>query len=150
MQLTSPKFKANQPLPKKYTCDGEGINPPLNIIRTPPKTKSLALLVEDPDAPNGIFTHWILWQIRYELAQIEEGAIPTGAKEGQNDFGKIGYGAPCPPTGHGPHRYMFKLYALDTDDLSIPISPNREDFLQAVETHVIEQAKLIGTYERQE
>lgn len=145
MKLTSPAFEHNSLMPHKYTCDGEGTNPPLQIEGLPAKTKSIALLVDDPDAPSGDFVHWLVWNIDPSIKDIREKSIPVGSVEGLTDFGKPGWGAPCPPSG--THRYFFKLYALDT---ALDISPNskKADFLNAAQGHILAQSELIGLYKR--
>lgn len=145
MQLTSSTFKDNQFIPSKYTCDGENLNPPLEISEVPANAKSLVLIVDDPDAPNGNFTHWLLWNISPSIKEIREGETPQGAVEGLNDFGKNSYGGPCPPSG--VHHYHFKLYALDTI-LELNSSATKEDLEKAIKDHVLDSAELIGLYQR--
>jgi Raf kinase inhibitor-like YbhB/YbcL family protein len=111
-RISSPAFKHNDHIPPKYTCDGADVNPPLVIENTPAGTKSLALIVDDPDAPGGMWVHWVVWNIDPAVAAIKENSVPSGAQQGINDFRSRNYGAPCPPSG--THRYFFKLYALDT------------------------------------
>jgi len=111
-QITSPVFENNGFIPKKYTCDGVDINPQLLIANVPSETKSLALIVDDPDAPAGTWVHWVVWNISPQTHEIKENSVPNGANQGLNDFRKRSYGGPCPPSG--THRYFFKLYALDT------------------------------------
>ncbi|TFF84411.1 YbhB/YbcL family Raf kinase inhibitor-like protein, partial [Candidatus Heimdallarchaeota archaeon] len=110
-KLSSPVFKHNGSIPKKYTCQGEDISPPLKIANIPDKTKSLVLIVDDPDAPVGTWIHWLAWDIDPKITNIEEASTPKGATIGKNSWGKNEYGGPCPPKGE--HRYFFKLYALD-------------------------------------
>jgi hypothetical protein len=140
--LTSPAFKNNQPIPKKYTCDGEDVNPPLNIEGTPPETKSLVLIIDDPDAPMGTWDHWIVWNIQPK-SKIEENKVP--GVEGINDFRKHSYGGPCPPSG--THRYFFKIYALDTL-LNIPANSRKKDVEKAIKDHTVAKGELIGLYTR--
>lgn len=142
LAVTSPAFKNNQFIPRKYTCDGEDVNPPLNIDGTPPETKSLVLIIDDPDAPMGTWDHWIVWNIP-SRNKIEENTIP--GVEGMNDFRKHDYGGPCPPSG--THRYFFKIYALDT---LLNISPNsrKKDVEKAIKDHTIAKGELIGLYTR--
>jgi hypothetical protein len=149
MKIESPAFENDEFIPDKYTCNGKNINPQLNFSQIPPNTKSLALILEDPDAPGGIFTHWILWQMSSEVRTIDEDSLPTTARIGKNDFSKEDYGGPCPPKGDGTHRYMFRLYALDTADLTLSTTPTREDLLQAMTGHILEEAMLIGRYKRE-
>ena len=145
MRLTSPAFENNQLIPSKYTCDGEDINPPLRIEGVPEETKSLVLIVDDPDAPLGTWDHWIVWNIDPSTSLIEENKVPEGAIEGKNDFGKNSYGGPCPPSG--THRYHFKLYALDKK-LQLDSSSEREAVEKAMEGHILDWAELIGLYGR--
>ena len=146
MKLTSPVFENNQMIPARYTCDGDDMNPPLKISVIPRATKSLALIVDDPDAPNGDWVHWTLWNILPQVDEIDEGNIPNGAVEGLTDFGRNGWGGPCPPAGR--HRYQFKLYALD-NELHLANDATKADILTAIEGHVLEQSILIGLYQRQ-
>lgn len=154
MTLTSTAFKHLGDIPPKYTCDGDDISPPLSWSDIPATALSLALIVEDPDAPDPaapqrIWTHWVLYDIPPNVDGLKEGVthseLPPGTLEGVNDWHRTGYGGPCPPIGR--HRYFFKLYALRTvlPDLG---KPNRARLLQEMEGHVIEQAELIGLYQR--
>jgi Raf kinase inhibitor-like YbhB/YbcL family protein len=144
-ELTSSAFNEGQPIPRKYSCDGENASPPLNWSSPPEGTRSLALIVHDPDAPSGDFTHWVAWGIDPGAGGLQEGAHPTG--EGANGFGENGYGGPCPPPGHGAHRYQYELFALDTE-LDLPEGASREQLEDAVEGHVLGGAELVGSYER--
>ncbi len=146
MKISSTVFDNNQFIPRKYTCDGDNINPPLLIHDVPQEAQSLVLIVDDPDAPMGTWTHWLLWNINPSTSLIEEGNIPQGAVEGLNDFGENSYGGPCPPTD--THRYHFKLYALDTI-LDIGPSSKKDDVEKAMVNHIIDWTELIGLYERQ-
>jgi hypothetical protein len=143
MKLTSSAFEQGKAIPKKYTCDGEDINPPLKIENVPEEAKSLALIVDDPDAPRGVFAHWIVWNIDPKISQIEENSKP--GTEGVNDFGKNSYGGPCPPSG--THHYHFRIYALDTL-LDLSSTSKKSDLEKAIEGHVLDWAELIGTYQR--
>lgn len=145
MKILSYAFEDNQSIPSKYTCDGENINPELTFSEIPEGTKSLVLIVDDPDAPIGIFTHWLLWNISPETSGIAEGEIPEGATQGVNDFGGIIYGGPCPPTG--THRYQFKLYALNIS-LDIQQGSKVKDVKEAMQDHILGQATLVGLYKR--
>lgn len=145
MKLTSSAFNNNQPIPSKYTCDGENVNPPLTILDVPSGTKNLALTVDDPDAPMGTWVHWILWNIDPKTSEIAENSVPAGSIQGMTNFGKPGYGGPCPPSG--THRYFFKLYALDTI-LSTLSSSKKEDLEKAFAEHVLDKTELIGLYNR--
>lgn len=145
MKLTSPAFENNQSIPSKYTCDGEDINPPLQIDEVPEGTKSLVLIVDDPDAPLGTWEHWIVWNINPSTSLIEENKVPEGAVEGKNDFGKNSYGGPCPPTG--THHYHFKLYALDKI-LELDSSSKKDALEKAMAGHILDWVELIGLYKR--
>ena len=139
MKITSPAFSNNQTLPAKYSCDGEGINPPLGFSEIPINTKSLALICDDPDAPSGSFCHWLLWNINPQETQI-------AATQGINSGEKPGYYPPCPP--QGVHRYIFSLYALDIE-LDLPSSADKSQLEQTIQNHILEQVELTGLY-RQE
>lgn len=142
MKLTSAAFENNKPIPSKYTCDDENINPPLEISEIPDNTKSLALIVHDPDAPRGDWTHWILFNIDPTNEIKENSAL---GKQGQTDFGDSKYGGPCPPSG--THRYFFELYALDTV-LDLTSSAKKPDVESAMQDHILAKAELIGNYRR--
>ena len=143
--LTSSAFSPGAELPTRYTCDGEDVSPPLAWSEPPSGTRSFALILDDPDAPRGTFTHWLAWGLRPETRQLDEGETP--AAEGQNDFGKTGYRGPCPPPGHGPHRYVFRLYALDST-LELAPGARRDDLERLIAEHRLAAAELTGTYER--
>ncbi len=145
LKLSSPVFQHNQMIPQKYTCDGADVSPPLLITNTPPGTKSLALIVDDPDAPAGIWVHWVLWNIDPKTTEIRENSVPAGAGQGMNDFRKPDYGGPCPPSG--THRYFFKLYALDAA-LNPGKGASKAALERAMKGHVIAQSELIGLYKR--
>ncbi len=144
MQLTS-VFSDNQAIPSQFTCDGENVNPELNISGTPKEAKGLSLIVDDPDAPGGDFVHWVLWNFGPETLQIKEKTAPAGAVVGKNDFGNNDYGGPCPPSGI--HRYQFKVYALDTK-LDLPASAGKKELLAAMNGHILSQAILVGSYDK--
>ena len=146
MEISSSIFFNDQLIPSKYTCDGESINPPLNFFGVPEETKSLVLIMDDPDAPAGVWAHWLVWNIPPEINEIIEGFTPKGANEGVTSSGKTGYEGPCPP--FGAHRYFFKLYALDTklDLISEKITKNVLE--QAMENHILARAELVGRYKR--
>ncbi|MFA5773167.1 MAG: YbhB/YbcL family Raf kinase inhibitor-like protein [Candidatus Paceibacterota bacterium] len=145
MKIESDIFVNNSSIPIEYTCDGKGIQPPLKISGVPAEAKSLALIVDDPDAPSGDFVHWIVWNIDPNISVIENSNVSTGAVEGYTSLNKSGFVAPCPPSGI--HHYNFKLYALDTI-LSIPKSSNKADLVRAMDKHIINNATLVGLYER--
>jgi len=132
-------------MPTKYTCDGENINPPLELSGISKETKSLVLIMDDPDAPSKTWVHWVVYNIDPSTTKIEEDSAPGGI-QGMTDFGKLGYGGPCPPSG--THRYFFKLYALDTI-LDAPSSLTKQQVLEKVRDHVIEEAEIVGLYSRQ-
>ncbi len=146
MKIQSSAFENNQSIPKKYTCDGESINPPLEIKDVPEDAKSLVLIVDDPDAPGKTYSHWIVWNISPETSFIEEGQSFQGPTEGMNDSGTNSYTGPCPPSG--VHHYHFKLFALDKTLEDNP-SLGKEDVESLMEGNVIDSTELIGTYERE-
>ncbi|OGZ44083.1 MAG: hypothetical protein A3J55_00820 [Candidatus Ryanbacteria bacterium RIFCSPHIGHO2_02_FULL_45_17b] len=150
MHILSSAFKNTDPIPKKYTCDANpltrGINPPLSISDVDQNAKSLVLIVDDPDAPGGTWVHWVVWNIRPDTREITEGSVPEGAAQGKTNRAHS-YHGPCPPSG--VHRYFFKLYALDTM-LSIPLASGAKDVIEAMEGHIVADAKIMGTYEKKE
>jgi Raf kinase inhibitor-like YbhB/YbcL family protein len=145
LELTSTAFDHGEPIPVKHTGDGEGTSPPLAWSRVPDGTRSLALIVHDPDAPSGDFTHWVAWNIDPAAGGLEEG-VPAPA-EGTHGFGEPGYAGPSPPQGHGPHRYLFRLYALD-GELDLEPGASRQQLEEEIGGHVLAEAQLMGTYER--
>lgn len=145
LSLKSLVFANNARIPGKYTCDGEDINPPLEIGGVPETTKSLVLLVDDPDAPAGTWVHWAVWNIAPTTQKIGEKSVPAGATEGVTSFGKPGYGGPCPPSGS--HRYFFKLFALDSE-LNLPTSADAKALQKAMEGHILDKTELLGLYSR--
>ena len=144
MKISSTAFANNGKIPKKYTCDGTGISPPLKISSVPKNAKSLALIVDDPDAPNGAFTHWIVWKISPKKTQFGEGE-KKGFVEGATDLGKPGYVGLCPPSGE--HRYVFKLFALDSQ-VDISNKSTKQELVTTMQNHIIQTATLIGKYSR--
>ena len=143
--LESTAFDHAQAIPNRYTCEGEDVSPPLRWANVPDAARSLALVVDDPDAPRGVFTHWVAWGLEPGAGGLSEGeAAPS---EGRNDFGTVGYRGPCPPPGHGRHRYVFRLYALD-GDLDLDSGAGKADLERAIEGQVLTMAELVGTYER--
>lgn len=136
-------FEHEQPIPRAFTCDGDDISPPLTISGLPEGTRSLALVVEDPDAPSGSFDHWVAFDIA-PTSQITEGVTDVGTS-GANSSGDLGYTGPCPPSG--THRYFFRLYALDTE-LGLTEGAGKQQVLDAAEDHVLGQGTLMGTYQR--
>lgn len=145
MQLTSSAFEHEGQIPKKYTCDGENINPPLTISEIPDGTKSLVIIVEDPDAPSGTWVHWTVWDIDPNNTEILENITPRNSTEGITDFGSTGYGGPCPPSGE--HRYYFRAYALD-DTLNLDSVTTRSLLDRFMKGHIIADAELMGKYSR--
>ena len=143
--LESSAFQNAQAIPSRHSCGGEDVSPPLRWSNLPEGTKSLALVVDDPDAPGGVFTHWLAWGLDPAAEGLGEGE--PAPREGQNDFGTTGYRGPCPPPGHGRHRYVFRLYALDTEP-ELAAGAARDELEQAIAEHVLTTAELVGTYER--
>lgn len=142
MKITSPAFENQAPIPAKYTCQGEDISPPLAIADLPDNTASLALIVDDPDAPMGTWDHWIVWNIK-PTSKIEENSAP--GTPGKNSWGRNDYGGPCPPSG--THRYFFKLYALDRE-LDLKAGATKAQLEAVMEGHILERAEAIGLYEK--
>jgi Raf kinase inhibitor-like YbhB/YbcL family protein len=150
MMLASPAFAGQQPIPKKYSCDGQSISPPLQWSAPPTGTKSLALILDDPDAPGGTFVHWVLYDLPPTARSLPEGVptvgdLPDGSKQGRNGSGTIGYTGPCPP--YGTHHYHFKLYALDTVPY-LPSGAGKSQLEQATDKHVLAYGELVGTYSK--
>lgn len=154
LKMTSAAFDANGTMPIRYTCDGDDISPPLAWSGVPDGTKSLALIVDDPDAPDPAhpkmtWVHWVLYNLPSAATELPEGvapeALPAGTQEGLNDWGRTGYGGPCPPIGR--HRYFHKLYALDTE-LSHLETPTKGELEKSMKGHILEAVELVGTYQR--
>lgn len=150
-KISSPSFNNGELIPVKYTCDGANISPPLSWTAPPERTKSFALIADDPDAPIGDWVHWILFNIPSDTRELKEESsskhnLPKATIEGMNDFRKNNYGGPCPPSG--THRYFFKLYALD---IMLPLkeSTTKKQLLDAMKGHILAEATLIGKYKRQ-
>lgn len=153
IQVASPAFGDGEMIPKQYTCDGADVSPPLQFSEVPAEAKSLVLICDDPDAPVGTWTHWVLFNLPPDAKSVAEkvpasATLATGALHGQNSWGsrKIGYGGPCPPSG--THRYYFKVYALNIK-LDLPSGTTKKHLLKAMKGHVIGQGELMGTYKRQ-
>lgn len=148
-QVKAEGFSDGGVVPRKFTCDGENLSPALEWEGAPENTRSFALVVEDPDAPVGTWNHWLLWNIPATATSIVEGYWPgrLGA-DGTNDFRKRGYGGPCPPPGHGRHRYYFKLFALNTPAIELPAGARRDQLDRALSDHILAEAQYMGTYER--
>jgi Raf kinase inhibitor-like YbhB/YbcL family protein len=145
--LTVTAFADGSLIPAKFSCEGANVSPELRWNEAPVNTKSFALIVDDPDAPAGTFTHWVLFDIPADRSSLAEGTSAVGVT-GKNDFGRAGYGGPCPPRGHGPHRYYFTLYALDTASLKLKAGAGRREMEAALRSHILAQAKYLGRYER--
>jgi len=151
MELTSSAFAEGAPIPTKYTCDEKDLSPPLKWTGVPGGAKSLALIADDPDAPVGTWVHWVLYNLPASASELPEDLpksqyLAGGGKQGLNDFRRLGYGGPCPPPGK-PHRYFFKLYALDTV-LELKPGATKKDIERAMEKHILAQGQLMGTYQR--
>ncbi|HEY9738447.1 MAG TPA: YbhB/YbcL family Raf kinase inhibitor-like protein [Trichocoleus sp.] len=152
MHLHSPEFSTGGFIPFKYTCDGENVSPPLSWDSPPEGTQSFALILNDRDAPDGHFTHWLVYNLPGNLREMPEGwgnhdHLPNGIKQGKNDFGETGFGGPCPP--EGTHRYFFKLHALD-QPVDLPAGATKEDLKQAMEGHILSSVELMGRYGKAE
>lgn len=149
MQITSSAFTDGKAIPSEFTCDGRQVSPPLQFTGIPSAAKSLVLIMEDPDVPrsirpDGLFVHWMVWNVPTTTTALAAGAVPPGVS-GKNSGGNIGYTSPCPPSGE--HRYYFRLYALDTD-LVLPSNATKADLLRAMQNHLLDQAELMGRYGR--
>jgi Raf kinase inhibitor-like YbhB/YbcL family protein len=152
MKLWSTAFDEGAILPPRFTCDGAGVSPPLEWEDIPDGTQSFALVCEDPDAPSGLFIHWLLYKLPAGSRELGEGipgdeVLSSGARQGTNSFGEVGYGGACPPKGDQEHRYIFKLHALDTD-LAVGPGASREELLIAMRNHVLADTQLMGKYKR--
>ena len=151
LSISSPAFKDGERIPAKYTCDGQGISPPLSWGEPPAGTRAFALICDDPDAPSGVFTHWVLFNLPASTRQLPEGVpaqnqLQNGALHGRNDFRRNGYGSPCPPSGPA-HRYRFTLYALDKP-LDLKAGVSKQQVIDAMKGHILAQGQLTGTYQR--
>ena len=151
VNLISPSFEHQQAIPAKHTCEGADASPALNWAGAPSSTKSLALICDDPDAPGRTWVHWVIYNIPAGTTELPEGVAKSdtvaGARQGVNDFGKVGYGGPCPPRGHGKHRYFFKLYALKSE-LDLKPRATKKQVENAMKGQILAQVELVGTYER--
>jgi hypothetical protein len=150
MQLLSDAFESAGTIPRRHTCDGENLSPPLRWRDVPRTARSLALVVEDPDAPTGHFTHWLVYNLPVDFPGLPEGvssaqSIPAGGVQGTNSFGQIGYGGPCPP--RGTHRYNFRLFALD-GPVDLPPGATRDELLDAIDPHILDSTELLGHFSR--
>lgn len=150
--LNSPAFADGQAIPAKYTCDGENVSPPLEWRGAPAETRSFVLILDDPDAPSGLFRHWAVYNIPPDRTGLPEGAGSGAAREGLpqgvNDFGQRRYDGPCPPRGHGPHLYHFRLAALDTPHLELPPTIKVAEVWTTARPYMIGEAELVGQYGR--
>jgi len=151
IKITSSAFEDGGLIPAKYTCDGADVSPPLQWDAVPEGTKSIAFICDDPDAPMGTWVHWVLFNLPSDAKELAENipteeTLPNGAKQGVNDFGRVGYGGPCPPGG--THRYFFKIYALDTE-VGLQAGADKRRLLKTMEGHILGQDQLIGKYKRQ-
>jgi hypothetical protein len=151
IQISSTAFAEGQPIPDKYTCAGQDVSPPLTWSSAPASTKSFALIADDPDAPVGTWVHWVIYNLPPTATSLAENTpsspeLPDGSKQGVNDFGNVGYGGPCPPPGR-PHRYFFKIYALDAV-LNLKSGATKKELLKAMSGHVLGEGQLMGTYQR--
>jgi Raf kinase inhibitor-like YbhB/YbcL family protein len=150
MKLISTAFDEGAMIPEKYTCDDIDISPPLNWSSVPEGTKSFAIICDDPDAPMGTWVHWVIYNLPANINELSENVpdldiLPNGVKQGKNDFGKIGYGGPCPPGG--THRYYFKIYALN-EEFNIEAGITKSELLKAIEGHILSEGQLMGRYKR--
>jgi Raf kinase inhibitor-like YbhB/YbcL family protein len=149
-QISTSAFRNSSPIPKKFTCDGPDVSPPLSWTDPPPKTKSFALVTDDPDAPSGLWVHWVLYDLPADTRKLPEGVardprLPNGALQGRNDFGKTGYNGPCPPRGSA-HRYFFKLYALDSPT-GLKAGATKAELERVMSGHILAQAQLVGVFQ---
>jgi hypothetical protein len=151
IKITSSAFENECIIPAKYTCDGVDISPPLQWEGIPEGAESIALICDDPDAPMGTFVHWVVFNLPADATQLDENVpsektLPNGAKQGTSEFGKIGYGGPCPPSG--THRYFFKMYALDAQ-VDLEAGASKSELLKAMDGHIVAQGQLMGKYKKQ-
>ena len=150
IKIKSPAFEEGGVIPRKYTCDGPNVSPPLTWTAVPTETKSLAIICDDPDAPMGTWVHWVVFNLPINVTELPENipaqkTLSNGAKQGITDFQEIGYGGPCPPSG--THRYYFKLYALDTE-INLDAGITKKQLLKAMEGHILAEGQLMGKYKR--
>jgi len=145
LTITSSAFINNGKIPIEYTCKGKGIGPALKIENIPPQTQSLVLIMDDPDAPIGVFTHWLIWNIAPDTSEIKENSVPVNAVVGLNSRGENKYTPPCPPSG--THRYFFKIFALGTT-LNLPRETSQKQLEEAINEHIIDSGELIGLFNR--
>jgi Raf kinase inhibitor-like YbhB/YbcL family protein len=152
MKLDSGAFRNGEDIPRRFTCDGENLSPPLAWSGAPAATRSFALVCDDPDAPRGVWRHWAVYDLPADCSALPEGAGKAGPRselrQGENDFGDEGYGGPCPPHGHGTHHYRFRLLALSVEALSLRPHATCRDVEHALEGRILSEATLIGHYRR--
>jgi Raf kinase inhibitor-like YbhB/YbcL family protein len=151
LTLTSSAFRDGEPIPVIHSCDGEDLSPQLAWTGAPVETRTFALICDDPDAPRGTWVHWLIWNLGADTVELGQGVpprpqLPSGARQGLNDGGVLGYAGPCPPPG-APHRYFFRLYSLDTA-LNLPPGVNRSDLEAAMRGHILARGTIMGTYQR--
>ncbi|MGC9522587.1 MAG: YbhB/YbcL family Raf kinase inhibitor-like protein [Anaerolineae bacterium] len=152
MRLTSPTFENQQEIPERFTCEGKNVSPPLSFGDVPEDAAALVLILDDPDAPSGTFTHWIVYDIPPLRSQLPEGFSPgvdasEGIREGRNSAGNVRYDGPCPPSMGGKHHYHFRLYAVDTE-LGLPSGANRDQVFDLIHDHILDETELVGVFER--
>lgn len=145
LKVSSPAFSHQGKIPSNFTCDGNNVNPQLDFSSVPQNTQGLALIVDDPDAPMGTWTHWVIWNIDPKTTRIAENSVPINALQGKNSFGRLSYGGPCPPSGE--HRYFFKLFALDIM-LDLREGSTVKDLEATMNGHILNSAELMGVYSR--
>jgi Raf kinase inhibitor-like YbhB/YbcL family protein len=150
MQITSTAFSDGATIPRRHSCDGEDLSPPLQWSGAPPESRSFALLCDDPDAPAGTWHHWAVFDIPAERSSLPEGVEPQarGFRQAINDFQRVGYGGPCPPRGHGPHRYHFRLLALSVDRLAVGAKASCREVAREARKHAVAETTLVGRYQR--
>lgn len=154
MRITSSAFENGDPIPDVYTCEGDDTSPDLSFEDVPDDARSLALIVDDPDAPNKVWVHWLAWNMPADIGELPADVPKSnvvealeGIRQGKTDFDRVGYGGPCPPPGHGTHHYRFTLYALD-EHIELEGGTKRDALEERLEGHVLAEATLVGTYER--
>lgn len=151
LAVSSSAFQEGGKIPARYTCEGQDVSPAITWGEPPAETQSFALIMDDPDAPGGVFTHWVLFNLPADSRELPEAVptqaqLPNGSLQGKNDFGKTGYGGPCPPSGR-PHRYQFTLYTLD-QPLDLKAGASKKSVIDAMQGHILAQGRLTGTYQR--
>lgn len=151
MTISSPAFQHEARIPTEFSCEGKDISPELDWTNIPKDTKSFVLKCVDPDAPMGDWIHWLVWNIPSETTGLPAAIDPKNQNDftqGTNSWGRTGYGGPCPPPGHGTHRYYFTLYALDVQKLGLPTSATHDDLMNTIDGHILQKAFVMGTYHR--